>query len=275
MIKDITIGQYYPTGSPVHRLDPRFKMLALIAYIVFVFLCNSVASMIFLVAVTTAVLFVTGVPIVSYLKNLKSIWPIILLTAALNVFYINDGKLLLKWGVLQITYLGVRKAVFMALRIMLLIIASAVLTYTTTPNSLTDGLESLMSPLKFIGLGTAVHTVAMMMTIALRFIPTLVDETDRLMNAQRARGADFESGGIFKRVRALIPILIPLLVSSVRRALELSEAMESRCYAPSANRTRLKQLKFSSRDVAALAITAISLSAVILLNKVPIVGLFI
>lgn len=272
MIKDITIGQYYPTGSVVHKLDPRLKMIVLILYIVFVFLSNSLASLSLILASTLLLLLITRVPLISYFKNIKSILPIIVLTAVLNLFYLNDGSVLFQIGTLKITYLGVRKAVYMALRIILLITASTALTYTTTPNSLTDGIESLMSPLKYIGLGTAVHTTAMMMTIALRFIPTLVDETDRLMNAQRARGADFESGNIFKRVKALVPILIPLLVSSVRRAIELSEAMESRCYSTDAKRTRLKQLKLSGIDIIAAAVSAVLLFAVIPLNYVSLLG---
>lgn len=270
MLKDITIGQYFPINSPIHRLDARFKLLALIAYIVFIFLCDSVASLAYLCVFTLMCITITKVPVKMYLKSLKAILPIIVITALLNVFYVSGGKALVQFWIIKITVLGVRKAVFMASRILLLIIISSALTYTTTPTQLTDGIESLLKPLKYIGLGNAVHTVAMMMTIALRFIPTLVDETDKLMNAQKARGADFESGGLVSRVKAMIPILIPLLISSVRRAVELSEAMESRCYSGGDGRTRMKQLKYDTCDLVATGILAVGLAVVVLLNYVPV-----
>lgn len=270
MLNDITIGQYFPAKSFIHGLDARFKLLALILYIVIIFLCNSVASLLFLCAFTLFCIISAKVPIKMYFKSIKAILPIIVITALLNVFYVSGGKTLISFWVINITVLGVRKAIFMATRIFLLIIISSVLTYTTTPTQLTDGIESLLKPLKYIGLGNAVHTVAMMMTIALRFIPTLVDETDKLMKAQKARGADFESGGLISRVKALIPILIPLLISSVRRAVELSEAMESRCYSGGKGRTRMKQLKYGFRDIAASGIMIAGLVAVIFLNNVYI-----
>ena len=270
MITDITIGQFYPTDSFVHKLDPRLKLLGLIAYIVFIFLTASFSSLIFLTAVTLILMFLTKVPLKVYLKNIKSIWFIIALTAVLNIFYAEGGAQLIDWWIFDIRWLGVRKAIFMALRIISLILMSAMLTYTTTPTQLTDAIEKLLSPLKFIGLGNAVHVIAMMMTIALRFIPTLIDETNKLMNAQKARGADFENGGLVKKVKALIPILIPLLISSVRRAFELSEAMESRCYTGSHKRTRLKQLKFSYRDFVSLIALTLVFVAVLLLNSFPI-----
>lgn len=271
MLKDITIGQYYPTGSLMHRLDPRFKLLALIVFIVSIFLINSFASLIYLVLGTLALIILTKVPLLLYLKNLKSILPIIVLTAVLNMFYVPDGTVIFEWWILKITDAGISRALFMALRIIILIISSAMLTYTTTPTQLTDALENLLSPLKVIGLGSAVHTIAMIMTIALRFIPTLVDETNKLMNAQKARGADFESGGIIKRVKALIPILIPLLISSVRRAGELAEAMESRCYNSDSNRTRMKQLKYNSIDLFSAIIFIFGLSFILILNNYLII----
>ncbi len=267
MLKDITIGQYYPTASIIHRLDPRFKLLALIAFIISIFIISSFVSLLYLIIVAFALIFLTKVPVLMYLKNLKSILPIIILTAVLNVFYISEGNVLLEWWVLRITDQGISRAVFMALRIIILIISSAMLTYTTTPTQITDALESLLSPLKYIGLGSAVHTVAMIMTIALRFIPTLVDETNKLMNAQKARGADFENGSIIKRVRALIPILIPLLISSVRRAGELAEAMESRCYNTNGNRTRMKQLRFSFIDLIATFIFIVGIALIFIFNN--------
>lgn len=271
MLNDITIGQYYPISSPVHRLDARNKLLSLIAYIVFIFLCNSVVSLCFLIVFTGFTTAATKVPVKMYLKSLKPILPIIIITALLNIFYVNDGRTLIHFWIINVTVLGIRKAVFMAVRILLMIVVSSVLTYTTTPTQLTDAIESLLKPLKYIGLGTAVHTVAMMMTIALRFIPTLVDETDKLMNAQRARGADFESGGLIARAKALIPILIPLLISSVRRAVELSEAMESRCYTGNGNRTRMKQLRYGICDLYSFLILVLGMTSVILFNNVAIV----
>ena len=249
MIKDITLGQYFPINSPIHRLDPRTKLLSLILFIVLIFFASGIYSVAFVTIAILTVLIFTGVPIKMYLKNLKGILPIIILTAVLNIFYITEGNVLLSFWIIKVTDGGIMRALLMALRIVLLILVSAALTYTTTPTSLTDGIESLLSFLKYVGLKSAVHTIAMMMTIALRFIPTLVDETDKLMSAQKARGADFESGNIIKRVKALVPILVPLLISSVRRAFELSEAMESRCYTGLGNRTRMKQLKFSSYDI--------------------------
>ncbi len=266
MIKDITIGQYYPSNSVIHRLDPRLKLISLISLIVFIFLAKSFISLGYLVFVVLTLIAITKVPFGMYLRNLKSILPIIILTALLNMLYVPEGSVLVKWWLITITDDGVSRAIFMALRIIILIISSAMLSYTTTPTELTDALESLLSPLKLLGLGTAVHTIAMIMTIALRFIPTLVDETDKLMNAQKARGADFESGGIIKRIKALIPILIPLLISSVRRASELAEAMESRCYSGNGVRTRMKQLHFKAIDVISLLILAIAFSFVIILN---------
>lgn len=270
MLNDITIGQYYPTGSIIHRLDPRLKIVALVAYIVFIFLAKTALSLAYIAVLTIVLILLTKVPVKTYLKNLKTILPIILITAILNVFYSSDGKVLVDWWIITITKGGIEKAIFIAVRIVILIIASAMLTYTTTPTMLTDAIESLLSPLKHIGLGGAVHTIAMMMTIALRFIPTLIDETDKLMNAQKARGADFESGGILTRVKALIPILIPLLISSIRRALELSEAMESRCYNGSGNRTRMKQLKLSAADYISVFTLIIAFSCVIILNFINI-----
>ena len=270
MLKDLTIGQYYPLPSLIHSLDPRLKLVALIAFIVIIFLTNSLASVLFVSLIIFLVIIASKVPIKMYIKNLKTILPIIILTSVLNVFYMSEGETLIKFWVIKITLLGVRKALLMSFRIVTLIILSSVLTYTTTPTLLTDAIESLLSPLRHIGLGGAVHTIAMMMTISLRFIPTLVDETEKLMNAQKARGADFESGSIISRVKALIPILIPLLISSVRRAFELSEAMESRCYTGNALRTRLKQLSFSYRDLLATCVVIISLIFTILFNNLSI-----
>lgn len=270
MLKDITIGQYYPTDSLIHKLDPRFKLLALLLYIVFIFLSSSALSLSFLVALTFLLIILTKIPVATYLKNLKTILPIILITAVLNMLYVSDGETVVSFWVVRITDGGISRAVFMAVRIIVLILSSAMLTYTTTPTMLTDAIESLLSPLKHIGLGGAVHTIAMMMTIALRFIPTLIDETDRLMNAQKARGADFDSGNILQRVKALIPILIPLLISSIRRAFDLSEAMESRCYTGSHTRTRMKQLKLEKRDFIAIPVLMLCFAATVAFNYINV-----
>ena len=249
MLKDITFGQYFEGNSLVHRLDPRTKILLLILIIVFLFISTNPFAFLLSVAFTITVMLVSRVPFRMFLKNIKAILPILIFTALINVFYDNGGTLLFSIWKLTVTTGGLWRAFYMAARIMLLILVSSVLTYTTTPNDLTDAIECLLFSLKFIGLKNAVHTLAMMMTIALRFIPTLVEETEKIMNAQKARGADLENGKIIERIKALIPILIPLLISSVRRAYELAEAMECRCYNGGEGRKRMKQLRFGMRDL--------------------------
>ena len=257
MLKDITFGQYYSSNSVIHRADPRMKIVLLIVLIVFIFLSKNMFSLAFSFLFVLAVLLISKVPIKIYLKNLKAILPILIFTSLINIFYSDSSstELFSIWK-LTVTDTGIYRAVFMATRIILLIFISSVLTYTTTPNDLTDALEKLLSPLKFIGLKSAVHTLAMMMTIALRFIPTLIEVAEKIMNAQKARGADFENGSLKERAKALIPILIPLLISSVRRAYELAEAMECRCYNGGEGKTRMKQLKLKSRDYL-MAFTAV------------------
>ncbi len=249
MLKDITFGQYFEASSLVHKCDPRVKILSMIAFIVFIFVSQNAFSLLFCCFAVLFVLLISKVPMKMFLKNLKAIWVVLVFTAVINLFYSNNGTVLLSFWKIEITTGGVYRSVFMALRIILLIFISSVLTYTTTPNSLTDAIESLLSPLKHIGLKNAVHTFAMMMTIALRFIPTLIEEAEKIMNAQKARGADLENGNLVERVKALIPILIPLLLSSVRRAYELAEAMECRCYNGGEGKTRMKQLTFSITDL--------------------------
>ncbi len=253
MIKDITFGQYFEDNSIVHRLDPRTKMLLLILVIVFLFVSSNPWAFLLSAAFTLAVVLFSRVPFRMFFKNIKAILPILIFTAVINVFYGDGGYELFSVWKLTVTTGGLWRAFYMAARIMLLILVSSVLTYTTTPNDLTDAIESLLSPLRFFGLKNAVHTLAMMMTIALRFIPTLVEETEKIMNAQKARGADLENGKLTERIRALIPILIPLLISSVRRAYELAEAMECRCYNGGEGRRRMKQLHFHLRDLFAAA----------------------
>lgn len=267
MLRDITFGQYIETKSPIHKADPRVKMLLLIFVVVLIFLAQNMYGLLLSLVFVAIVILVTKIPLKTYLKNLKAVLPIILLTSLINMFYgdADSGVLLEVWK-FTITFGGLYRAVFMALRIVLLIIISSSLTYTTTPNDLTDGIEHILSPLKFIGFKNAVHTLALMMTIALRFIPTLVEEAEKIMNAQKARGADLESGTIIERIKALIPILIPLLISSVRRAYELAEAMECRCYNGGEGKTRMKQLKMTAVDFKIIVITLIYGLAVILLN---------
>ncbi len=266
MLKDITFGQYFDSGSVLHRLDPRTKLLLLILAVVFFFIAGNMYALFLAAAFTIMVLSLSRVPIKMYLKNIKAVWLIIVFTAVINIFYGTGGEVLFSWWKLTVTTGGISRAAFMAGRIMLLILISSVLTYTTTPNDLTDAIESLLSPLKFIGLGTVVHTLAMMMTIALRFIPTLVEETEKIMNAQKARGADLENGKLKERIRALIPILVPLLISSVRRAYELAEAMECRCYNGGVGRVKMKRLRFGKGDIAAAAVSVLFCGLVITLN---------
>ena len=264
MLKDITFGQYYESNSLLHKLDARVKILLMILFIVFLFLSKNIYSLGFATLSIAFILIISKIPLKMYFKNMKAILPVLIFTAVINLFYGEGGRELFHIWKLTLTTGGIYKSVFMSLRIALLIFISSVLTYTTTPNDLTDAIESLLSPLKFIGLKTAVHTLAMMMTIALRFIPTLIEEAEKIMNAQKARGADLESGGLVERVKALVPILIPLLISSVRRAYELAEAMECRCYNGGEGKTRMKQMKLSVLDLFA-SFTVIVFCAVIIL----------
>ncbi|MBQ8740975.1 MAG: energy-coupling factor transporter transmembrane protein EcfT [Clostridia bacterium] len=266
MLKDITFGQYFESNSFIHKLDPRTKMLLLIAVIVFIFVSQNAVALSLVALLIFVSMILSKVPLKMYLKNLKAILPIIIFTMIINLFYNASGDVILSFWKLTITTGSIYRALYMAARILLLIIASAELTYTTTPNDLTDAIEKLLSPLKFIGLKNAVHTLAMMMTIALRFIPTLIEETQKIMNAQKARGADLENGKLIERIKALIPILIPLLISSVRRAYELAEAMECRCYNGGEGRQRMKQLKYKSNDFTAFATVTIVCSAVVAIN---------
>lgn len=266
MIRDITLGQYFVSNSLVHRLDARAKILLLIYVIVLIFVTQNVVSLLVVTLFSGLIMLLSGIPVKMYLKNIKVIIPIVIFTAILNIFYAKNGILLAEFWSIKIYSGGLLRALYMAVRVLLLILTSSVLTYTTTPNDLTDAIERLLKPLKYIGLGNAVHTMSMMMTIALRFIPTLIEETDKIMNAQKARGAVIESGGLIQKVKALLPILIPLLISSVRRAYELAEAMECRCYNGGKGRTRMKQLHLELRDYLSFVVFTIVLAAVILSN---------
>ena len=264
MIRDITIGQYYPGKSVLHRLDPRMKLILTFLLIVTIFLCKSFFSLGLLAVTAFVAAAVSSVPPKMILKSLKPIVIILIFTAVLNVFYSQGGEVYFEWWKIVITEKGVNTAVFTMVRIVSLVVISSLLTYTTTPTMLTDALERVLSPLKIFKI--KVHTLAMMMTLALRFIPTLIEEIDRIMNAQKARGADLETGGIIQRAKALIPIFIPLMVSSFRRAYELAFAMTCRCYTGGEGRTRMKQMKLASRDFIALFICVAVLAGVIVLN---------
>lgn len=264
MLKDITIGQYFPGKSVVHRLDPRMKIILTAIYIAILFSANSFYALLAGVLFLVIVIPVTKIPVKMILRSLKPIIPIVIFTTILNLFFVRGGQILVHWWIFTITSEGIRFTVFMVTRILCLIAGSSLLTYTTSPIVLTDAIERLLSPLKKIKV--PVHELAMMMTIALRFIPTLIDETDKIMSAQKARGADIESGGLIQRIKALIPIIIPLFVSAFRRAEELALAMECRCYRGGEGRTRLKQLKTAPRDYFALFFTLAFLAGVIILN---------
>ena len=246
MIKDITLGQYFPGKSAVHRLDPRIKLLALILYIVTLFIADGVASYALCALFLVISIAISKIGFKMIFRSLKAIIIIVLFTALLNLIY-TPGETLWSFWIISVSREGLRTAIAMSVRIILLVSASALLTYTTSPMSLTDGLEALLSPLKKIKV--PVHEFSMMMTIALRFIPTLIDETEKIMNAQKARGADFDSGNILKRAKALIPVLVPLFVSSFRRADELATAMECRLYHGGTGRTRLNVLSFRKVDL--------------------------
>ncbi len=266
MLNDITFGQYVETDSVIHRLDPRVKILLLIINIIFIFIAKNIFSLLFIALFVLMIMIFSKVPVKMYFKNLKAILPIIIFTVIINLFYGRGGSVVFKWWKITLTTGGIYNSMYLALRIFLLITISSVLTYTTTPNDLTDAIERLFSPLGAIGLKNAIHTLAMMMTIALRFIPTLVEETQKIMNAQKARGVDFEGGKLKEKIGALIPILIPLLISSVRRAYELAEAMECRCYNGCEGRERMKQLKISAKDVISFIFSAVICAGVVAVN---------
>ena len=254
MIRDITLGQYYPGSSAVHRLDARTKIIATLIYIVALFVVKNFWGFLIAGAALFAVIGVSKVPVKFIFRGLTAVFMIIAFTFLINLFMV-DGRVLWQWKFLSITEEGVNRAFFMAVRLVLLIIGSSLMTLTTKPIELTDGLEKLMKPFSKIGVPS--HEIALMMTIALRFIPTLMEETDKIIKAQQARGADFESGNLIRRAKALIPILIPLFISSFRIAQDLALAMEARCYHGGSGRTRMNQIRFHRGDgVAALLIIA-------------------
>ncbi len=262
MLKDITLGQYFPGNSVAHKLDPRTKLILTVLYIVGLFTAKSFLSYGLLVALLILAVKVSGVKPKALFRGLKPVLLIICFTAVLNLFY-TPGEELVRFWIFKITKEGIFTAFFMVLRIAMLIMGTFLLTYTTSPIALTDGMETLLGPLK--KLKVPVHELAMMMSIALRFIPTLIEETDKIMSAQKARGADFENGSLMDRAKALVPILVPLFISAFRRADELAVAMECRCYNGGAGKTKLHVLHYASRDYITLAGGILSVVAVIVL----------
>ena len=267
MLKDITIGQFFPGDSAVHRLDPRVKIVLTVVFIIALFLAGGPVSYAAVFAFLAVVIGISGISPRLVVRGLRPVLFIIAFTAVLNLFYTPSatGEYLWQWGFLHISWEGVKVAFFMVLRLMLLIIATSMLTYTTSPIQLTDGLERLLSPLK--KLHAPVHELSMMMSIALRFIPTLIEETEKIISAQKARGADFDSGNLIQRAKAMIPILVPLFISAFRRADELATAMECRLYRGDVGRTRMKQLHIERVDICACVIFAVVISAVIALGR--------
>lgn len=265
-MKDVSFGQYYPTASFVHKMDARIKLLLVIAYIVAVFLVDTyqflglLACLIF-VLITT---FCSGVPLLNVLKSIKAILFFVILSAVLQIFFNSEGKVVLTWEFIKITDQGLIKAGHISARIILVILGASLLTFTTSPVEIADALESLMTPLKWIKF--PVHEFALIMSIALRFIPTLLDQTDRIIKAQKARGADFESGNVFKKAKALIPVLIPLLISSFRCADDLADAMDARCYSGSKVRTKYKKMTLGWRDLVGVLFIAVLITGVVMLN---------
>ena len=264
MLKDITLGQYFPGNTIAHKLDPRTKLILTVLYIVGLFCAKSFVSYGLMVALLILSVAVSGVKPKALFRGLKPVIVIICFTAVLNLFY-TPGKELVSFWIFTITLEGIFTAFFMVLRISLLIMGTFLLTYTTSPISLTDGMETLLGPLKKIKI--PVHELAMMMSIALRFIPTLIEETDKIMSAQKARGADFESGNIFQRAKALVPILVPLFISAFRRADELATAMECRCYHGGEGRTALHVLRYAPRDFVAIALFVVVTAGIIVLRQ--------
>lgn len=258
MIRDITIGQYYLAESTIHQLDPRIKILATICYMISLFTFQKMSGYAVAILFFAMVLFLSDVPFSYTVRGLRPVLVMLIFTACLNVFW-TEGTVLWKFGVLEITWEGLWRMVYFSLRLILLILGASLLTLTTTPNQLTEGLERLFSPLKVFHV--PVHEIAMMMSIALRFIPILMEETNRVMKAQTARGADFESGTVFQRLKNMMPLILPLFVSAIRRANELAQAMDARCYHGGKGRTKMYPLRFDGRDFAALGICVLYIGA--------------
>ena len=275
MFRDISFGQYYPASSPVHRLDPRIKLILTVLYIVTIFFIETYFSYLVTFVFLIVVILLSRVPMLSVLKSVKGVIFLVLFASVLNLFFVKTGEVIYEKQItsvwhFMITWDGVHNSIKLTLRLILLIAGASIITLTTTPMSLTDGVESLLKPLKFVKF--PVHDVAIIMSIALRFIPTLLEETNKIINAQKARGASFDTGGIFKRAKAMLPILIPLFVSAFRRADELAFALDSRCYNATEKRTKMKKLKMHFSDLVATLITA-GYATVIFLDRYYFMGL--
>lgn len=269
MIKDITVGQYFPGNSVIHRMDSRVKLLLDIVYLVMLFVSQSFTGIFIGLFFMALCYIISGIKLIMIIKSVKPILLLMIFTAILNMLFIKGETPLFQWWIISIYPEGLRMSAFMLLRVIALIVGMSLLTYTTSPIMLTDAIERLLSPLK--KLHFPVHELSMMMTIALRFIPTLVEETDKIMSAQKARGAELDSGNIAQKAKALIPILIPLFVSAFKRANELATAMECRCYRGGEGRTRMRQLKIAPRDIVASVIMIALLAGVITLNFFPVI----
>lgn len=264
MVKDITIGQYFPGNSFIHKMDARAKIISVFLLIIFIFVCKNFASMGVMLLFVSAIYLSSKLSPKLMIKSLKPLIPIVILTSILQLYYNTSGDVLWSYKKIAITDGGIYTAIFIAVRIIALLVISSLLTYTTSPTDLTDAIEKLLSPLRVFKID--IHTFAMMMTIALRFIPTLIDEIDRIMSAQKARGADFESGNLLVRIKALFPIFIPLIISSFKRAFELADAMSCRCYVGGAGRTRMRKMQFGARDAVALVIAVAVCGIIIFMN---------
>ncbi|MBE3102091.1 MAG: energy-coupling factor transporter transmembrane protein EcfT [Firmicutes bacterium] len=262
MLKDITIGQYYPGESPIHKLDPRTKLVITFLFIVIIFFIRFYTGYLFILSFMLLTILLSKIPIKYVMKGLKPLLFIILLTFFINLFFTPGDNVVFRLWIFVVTLEGLKQGIFMALRLIFLVTGTSLLTLTTSPIALTDGIEMLLNPLKVIKFPA--HELAMMMTIALRFIPTLLEETDKIMKAQMARGADFESGNIIQRAKSLVPLLVPLFISAFRRADELAMAMEARCYRGGGNRTRMKILTVETRDYAAYGVTFLMMAAVMI-----------
>ena len=265
MIRDITIGQYYPAKSVVHRLDPRVKLICTLLYLISLFLFSSIPGYLVATVFLICVIHISKGPFSYIVKGLKPVIMLLMITVLFNLFLTRQGDVLFHAWIFTITEGGLRTAVYMAIRLVYLIIGSSLMTFTTTPNELTDGIEAVLHPLNKIHV--PVHEIAMMMSIALRFIPILLEETDKIMKAQLARGADFESGNILQRAKSMVPILVPLFVSAFRRANDLAMAMEARCYRGGDGRTKMKPLRYKSRDYAAYIIVIAYVVAVVAIGR--------
>lgn len=266
MIRDITIGQYYPSGSVIHKLDPRVKIAATLLYLISLFLIKNLVGYVVAILFLLLCVKISKIPFKYITRGLKPIIMLLMITVLFNLFLTPGGDVLVAAGPLKVTESGLTAAVYMALRLIFLIMGSSLMTFTTTPNSLTDALEKMLWPLTYVKV--PVHAIAMMMSIALRFIPILLEETDKIMKAQIARGADLESGNLIQKVKAMVPIFVPLFVSAFRRANDLAMAMEARCYRGGDGKTKMKPLKYEGKDFAAYVVMLVYMAAIIYVGRI-------